>query len=235
MPVVQTKKQEPTLFHSAEKAILYSFPFPISKVRFSFSKRLFDIVFSLCALIFLSPLFILIWMGIRLSSKGNVLYSQERLGEGGHVFKCLKFRTMTEGAEGALEQLLNRYPRLKKEWELKQKLRKDPRVFPLGKWLRKFSLDELPQFWNVLKGDLSVVGPRPYMVNQLKELGPYAKKILSTRPGITGLWQTSGRSSTTFQQRLSLDSQYIDRQSFLFDVMLIAKTIPVIFSFKNAC
>jgi len=138
-------------------------------------------------------------------------------------------------AEENLETLLKENPLLKKEWNQHQKLRDDPRIFPLGKFLRKTSLDEFPQFWNVIKGDLSIVGPRPYMTNQKNELGHYGYKILSIRPGITGLWQTSGRSRTTFKERVLLDAKYVDMQSFLFDIWLILRTIPLVLFSKDAC
>ncbi len=197
-------------------------------------KRFFDIGFSVCMILLLAPLFCIIWIGVRMSSPGKVIYTQERLGKKGHVFKCLKFRTMLPDAEDSLEKILNKFPTLKKEWEQKQKLRRDPRIFSFGKFLRKTSLDELPQFWNVLKGDLSVVGPRPYMVNQGEELGSYAKKILSVRPGITGVWQTSGRNKTSFQERIILDASYVDKQSLWFDAYLLVKTIPVVLCLKDA-
>lgn len=196
-------------------------------------KRLFDILFSAFVLILLSPLLTLISLGILLSSQGSILYSQERLGRGGKKFKCLKFRTMHQNAEVKLRELLQD-EKLQVEWREKQKLLEDPRVFPLGRFLRKTSLDELPQFWNVLRGELSVVGPRPYMIEQKEEIGLFAQKILSTRPGITGLWQTSGRSSTSFKQRISLDAEYIDKRSFGLDLLLIVKTIPRVFFPKDA-
>jgi undecaprenyl-phosphate galactose phosphotransferase len=137
-------------------------------------------------------------------------------------------------ADKRLKDILTKNPHLKAEWLINQKLKNDPRIFTLGKWLRRTSLDELPQFWNVLKGDLSIVGPRPYMISQKKELGTLAPKILSLRPGITGLWQTSGRSHTIFQERISLDAEYVDKNSFYYDIILILKTIPKIIFFKDA-
>lgn len=198
-------------------------------------KRTFDILFSAGLLLLLSPIFLLIALLIRLSSPGKVLYTQIRLGQGGKVFKCYKFRTMYVDADRRLSTILQKNPVLRAEWERNQKLRRDPRVFPFGHLLRKTSLDELPQFWNVLKGDLSVVGPRPYMVRQRSEIAPLAYKILSIRPGITGLWQTSGRSTTTFQTRMELDAKYVDTRSFWLDVRLICKTLPEILFSKNAC
>jgi exopolysaccharide production protein ExoY len=129
-------------------------------------------------------------------------------------------------------------PKLQKEWNIYFKLKNDPRVTPFGKFLRKTSLDEFPQFWNVLKGELSVVGPRPYLPNELptikKIAGPNVRKMLSVRPGLTGIWQTSGRSYLTFEQRVQLDLDYIGSRSFLFDLQLIAKTIPVLIFPKGA-
>lgn len=211
--------------------------FSLSKKESSYyiCKRTFDILFSILILFILSPVFALIWIGIRCSSSGKVIYSQERIGLEGKTFNCYKFRTMYLGADSSLKEILLKNPSLKEEWERNQKLRHDPRIFPLGKWLRKTSLDELPQFFNVIKGDLSIVGPRPYMVCQRKELGPSAYKILSVRPGITGLWQTSGRSRTTFQERIALDAEYIDRQTLGFDLLLILKTIPLVLFTRDAC
>ncbi len=197
-------------------------------------KRVFDILFSLFALISLLPLFLLITIGILFSSPGRVIFTQRRLGQGGKTFKCLKFRTMYFNAEKRLDEILQDNPQLRDEWREKQKLRVDPRAFSFGKFLRKTSLDELPQFWNVLKGDLSVVGPRPYMINQRSELGPHAYKILSIRPGITGLWQTSGRNDKTFHERIILDAKYVEKSSFWLDLQLIVKTLPVVFSSKDA-
>ncbi|MCB1180774.1 MAG: sugar transferase [Chlamydiia bacterium] len=198
-------------------------------------KRLFDIIFSFFSILFLSPLFLIIMIGIKLSSKGPVIFRQVRLGRGGKTFECLKFRTMVQNADQLLDGLLAQHPFLKAEWTHHQKLKSDPRIFWFGSFLRKTSLDELPQFWNVLKGDLSVVGPRPYMESQKKDLEIYAYKILSVRPGITGLWQTSGRSSLSFKKRLELDAKYVDRRSFWYDLTLILKTIPSILSSKHAC
>jgi exopolysaccharide production protein ExoY len=198
-----------------------------------FLKRFFDIAFSLAILLLASPFLLLIYCAIRLISPGNPIYSQLRYGQGGRPFLCYKFRTMHPDAEERLKELLEQNPDLKREWELNQKLAEDPRVFEFGHFLRKTSLDELPQFWNVLKGDLSIVGPRPYMLSQKEALENYSQ-ILRVRPGITGLWQTSGRSQTTFKERLILDALYVDRQSFLFDLKLILKTISQFLLSRNA-
>lgn len=204
------------------------------KIQKNVAKRVFDLCFSLVLLLLLSPLFVSLAVAIRLSSHGRALYVQPRLGRGGKVFKCYKFRTMYLDADKRLDEILSSNPPLKKEWTQNQKLKNDPRIFSLGKWLRRTSLDELPQFWNVVKGDLSVVGPRPYMIFQRKDLGPLASKILSVRPGITGLWQTSGRSHKTYHERILLDAQYIEKRSFSYDLILILKTIPLIIFPKDA-
>lgn len=138
-------------------------------------------------------------------------------------------------ADLRLRQLLQSDPALKEEWENYRKLKDDPRITNIGKWLRKTSLDELPQFWNVIKGDLSVVGPRPVTEEEIKKYyGDKAEKILSIRPGITGLWQTSGRNLLSFEERLVLEVNYVDHRSFLLDLKLICKTIPAILFSKGA-
>jgi len=194
-------------------------------------KRVFDVLFSLGVLVVFAPIFLAIVLVIG----KKAFYVQRRLGRGGTFFKCYKFRTMHSDADELLPQLLQHNPDLRHEWEIHQKLHDDPRVFPMGRWLRKTSLDELPQFWNVIKGDLSVVGPRPYMAEQKPQMGPLAHTILSVRPGITGLWQTSGRSRTSFAERIALDAEYINKRTFWFDLWLILKTIPQVFFPTDAC
>jgi undecaprenyl-phosphate galactose phosphotransferase len=142
---------------------------------------------------------------------------------------------MCVDAEEKLSALLNSNPELSEEWKQFSKLKKDPRMTKIGRILRKTSLDELPQFWNVLRGDLSVVGPRPYLVEEIHNyVGRSREKILSVRPGITGIWQISGRNLLTFAERLKLEEGYAERQSFLFDILIILKTIPIILFPKGA-
>lgn len=208
-------------------------------------KRAFDILFSLCALTFGLPLFLSIAAAIKLTSPGKTVYSHERIGRGGKPFPCYKFRTMYADADARLQELLANNPDMKKEWDASHKLKNDPRVTPIGLFLRKTSLDELPQFWNVLKGDLSVVGPRPVVQAEVtKHLGIKAAKILSVRPGLTGIWQVSGRSDTSYTTRIHLDEKYVDRvhqrnsrfslDVIAMDIKLIAKTIPSMISSKGA-
>lgn len=213
----------------------YQFDGTPLKIRHKPIKRIFDIIFSV--LIFLSffPVFLLIILAVKLSSRGPIFYSHERLGRGGIPFSCYKFRTMYSDSKERLDELLNSSPELRKEWEETFKLKNDPRITPIGKFLRKSSLDELPQFWNVLKGDLSVVGPRPVVLQEMqKHFGEKAIVILSIRPGLTGIWQVSGRNDTAYTQRIQLDEMYVDTQSLLLDLKLIAKTIPAMLSSRGA-
>lgn len=198
-------------------------------------KRLFDIIFSFCVLILLFPLFLLIALVIRVTSKGKSIYYQTRIGRGGVYFRCYKFRTMYQNADLILEDIFTKDPDKRKEWQEMHKLKNDPRITPIGAFLRKSSLDELPQFWNVLKGDLSVVGPRPVVEEEInRHFGNKAHKIFSVRPGITGLWQISGRSDTSYTTRIALDENYVENRSFLRDLKIIALTIPSMLSKKGA-
>jgi exopolysaccharide production protein ExoY len=205
------------------------------QIRHIFFKRVFDFFFSLSILIFGIPLFIIIGILIRCTSRGPILYFQERIGRGGTPFKCYKFRTMHPDADERLQTILSSDPLKYKEWQVNHKLKDDPRITYIGNFLRKTSLDELPQFWNVLKGDLSVVGPRPVVYEEIiRHYGPKAYKILSIRPGLTGIWQISGRGNTGYAKRILLDEQYVDTRSFALDIKIIIKTIPSMISAKGA-
>lgn len=191
-------------------------------------KRVFDILFSFAVLLFGFPVFLFIAASIKLTSKGPVIYTCKRIGKGGHVIYCFKFRTMVVDAQERLQKLLTTNPARQKEWELYRKLRNDPRITPIGMFLRKTSLDELPQFINVLRGDLSVVGPRPVTEEEVEN--NYKEKagvILSVNPGITGRWQVSGRNENTMEERALLEAQYAKEWSLLEDIRIICKTIPV--------
>ncbi len=198
-------------------------------------KRLFDLIFSFIILTVGFPLFLFIAIGVKLTSQGSIFYSQMRVGRGGKPFRCYKFRTMYSNADQRLQTLLENSPEKREEWLAIRKLKHDPRVTQFGKFLRKTSLDEIPQFFNVLKGDLSIVGPRPVAQDEIDRFfGIKAHKVLSVRPGLTGIWQVSGRSNTTYDQRIELDERYIDSQSFWLDLKLILKTIPCMISAKGA-
>ena len=191
-------------------------------------KRLMDIMLTVVGLLFLAPFLTLIAIMIKLESGGDVFYRQRRLGKNGQVFDLCKFRSMHKNADAILKEALDRDPELKTEWDEYQKLRNDPRITRMGKFLRRFSLDELPQLWNVLKGEMSLVGPRPMMVNQQKLYGDAFTAYMQVSPGITGLWQVSGRNQTTFARRAQLDLEYIQRWSVWLDIYVLLRTIKVV-------
>ncbi|KPQ08984.1 MAG: galactosyltransferase ExoY [Rhodobacteraceae bacterium HLUCCA09] len=198
------------------------------------AKRLFDIAFSLAALLFLAPALLLI-AGILLWREGGpVFFAHERIGRGGRRFRCIKFRTMVPDAEARLAELLAADPVARAEWQATRKLTNDPRVSCLGDILRRTSLDELPQFINVLRGDMSVVGPRPIIAEELPLYREHSGDYLSVRPGITGLWQVSGRSDTTFDERVALDARYVRERTLAGDVAIVVRTLGVLLSQKGA-
>ena len=192
------------------------------------SKRFFEIIFSLFIIIFSFPIFILFAFLIKLSSKGPIFYDQTRLGKNKKPFKCIKFRTMSEESDDILKNLLIKDKELREEFEKTQKLKNDPRITPIGKFLRKTSLDELPQFLNVLKGEMSVVGPRPIIEEEKVRYGKNLNKVLSIKPGITGLWQVSGRNNLSYQRRVFLDLIYVNDRNFYMDFNILIRTIGVV-------
>lgn len=230
---MEDKLQISTDYQECTVGLLDFKRFPIKHIPV---KRVFDIIFSLSAIVIFFPFFFLIALLIFCSSPGKIIYTHTRIGRGGKPFKCYKFRSMYLNADKKLQEILETDPQLKEEWEKNFKLKNDPRILPIGQLLRKTSLDELPQFWNVLKGDLSVVGPRPVVKEEIEKFfGNKASKILSVRPGLTGPWQVSGRSNINcYNKRIELDEFYIDNQSFWLDVKLVAKTIPVMLLSKGA-
>lgn len=196
------------------------------------AKRFIDICASLVLLIVLSPFLLSIALLVRLG--GPVIFSQGRVGRNGRTFACLKFRTMVPEAETTLLRLLETHPEARAEWERAQKLTVDPRITRLGGVLRKTSLDELPQLWNVLCGDMSLVGPRPALPSQLPLYGSAAKWYLSVRPGMTGPWQVHARGDEDFRRRVEYDCYYARNFSLLFDIGILLKTVRVVFTGKGA-
>nr|WP_245498142.1 sugar transferase [Hansschlegelia quercus] len=192
------------------------------------AKRAIDVVFSALAIAFLLPVFLLIILAVRASSKGPVFYGHARRGFCGATFKCLKFRTMVVNGDEVLKRHLAENPEARIEWSETRKLRNDPRVTGIGKILRKSSLDELPQLLNVLRGEMSIVGPRPVVTAELANYGDHASDYLQTRPGITGLWQISGRSDTSYAQRLAFDSEYVRTWSTAKDIRIMLLTVPAV-------
>ncbi|AFZ06807.1 Undecaprenyl-phosphate galactose phosphotransferase [Oscillatoria nigro-viridis PCC 7112] len=196
-------------------------------------KRLFDILFSLSVLILFAPVYLLLAFLIALSSPGPIFYVQERVGKNRKKFYCLKFRTMVENADDILLEIMENSPHLRQEFEDNFKLKQDPRITWIGRFLRMTSLDEFPQFWNVLKGDMSVVGPRPLVEEELPRYGRHINKILTIRPGITGLWQVSGRNDIPYPRRVQIDLYYANDKNLWMDMWIVFKTIGVVIFPKN--
>lgn len=196
-------------------------------------KRLFDILFSLSVLILFAPVYLLLAFSIALSSSGPIFYVQERVGKNRKKFYCLKFRTMVENADDILLEIMENSPHLRQEFEDNFKLKQDPRITWIGRFLRMTSLDEFPQFWNVLKGDMSVVGPRPLVEEELPRYGRHINKILTIRPGITGLWQVSGRNDIPYPRRVQIDLYYANDKNLWMDMWILFKTIGVVIFPKN--
>ena len=204
-------------------------------VRSDIAKRAFDMVAASLILLVASPVLAAIWLTIRLTSQGPVLFVQERLGRGGARFGAFKFRTMVVDAEARLDALLAADPQAAEEYRVYKKLRRDPRVTAVGSVLRRLSLDELPQLLNVLRGEMSLVGPRCYLPRELPEMGAAAHEILSVTPGITGLWQVSGRNGTTFAERVRIDVGYARSATLALDLKILAKTVRVVATGHGAC
>lgn len=198
------------------------------------AKTLLDWSVSLLLMPFMALAGLLIALWIRLDSPGPVFYRQQRIGLDGRRFELLKFRTMHGDGEAKLAALLDERPDLRAEYEVSHKLRNDPRVTRCGRWLRKLSLDEIPQFINLLRGDLVLVGPRAYLEREVERIGDPAALIWRVKPGITGLWQVSGRNQTTFEERVQMDSTYVRNWSPWLDAWIIAKTVGVVLFGRGA-
>lgn len=218
--------------HSRTAAIRRYF-FIMNSAGASLSKRLFDVFGSVLALAFLSPIFLFVAVLVRRDG-GSALFSHERVGLGGTTFFCLKFRSMYEDSDTRLETLLAGDPNARQEWSEHYKLKEDPRITPLGHFLRESSIDELPQLVNVLRGDMSLVGPRPVIVEELEKYGDAKEAYLSVRPGLTGLWQISGRNDLDYETRVALDTEYVETWSFKADVIILLKTIRVVIERRGA-
>jgi exopolysaccharide production protein ExoY len=197
-------------------------------------KRGFDIVAGIAALILLSLVFFLLAITIRMTSEGPVLFCHVRVGRNRKKFECLKFRTMAVNADEILRNFLKENPTAREEWRATRKLRRDPRVTAFGRFLRVTSLDELPQIWNVLKGDMSFVGPRPIVDDEIPRYGAAIGDYYRARPGLTGPWQISGRNDVCYEARVALDGQYVQSWSFWTDLIIIVKTIPVVLLSRGA-
>jgi len=209
-------------------------PVPLQPVRGPYErwgKRALDLIGSTVGLVFLAPLLGLIALAIRLDTRGPIVYRSRRIGAGGRSFDFYKFRSMVDGAEALREQILH----LNEVDGPVFKISRDPRVTRVGQWLRRTSLDELPQLWNVLCGQMSLVGPRPPIPEEVRQYEPWQLRRLSVRPGITCLWQIRGRSSVSFEEWMRLDMEYIDRLSLGLDLRILLLTLPAVLSGRGAC
>lgn len=196
-------------------------------------KRAFDVVFSLLSLIFLLPALVVISLALLLVDGGPIIFRHKRVGRGGRTFFCLKFRSMRKDADKVLSELLETDPERRQEWEESQKLKNDPRIHWLGKLLRISSFDELPQLFNVLRGEMSIVGPRPIIEEELDRYGPNVQCYLAMTPGLTGLWQVSRRADTSYEERVQFDVDYYHSCSMRTDLAIIMKTIVIVLFAQN--
>lgn len=197
-------------------------------------KRALDVVLASMAVIFLAPFMLPIAFMIKRHDGGPALFVQERIGLHGQVFRCYKFRSMVVDAQKQLDELLARCPAARAEWDAEQKLRDDPRITRLGRFLRKTSLDELPQLLNIIKGEMSIVGPRPIIRAEIARYGADFSFYSGVRPGLTGLWQVSGRNDVSYDKRVQLDVQYVREWSIGSDISIIARTVPAILKSRGA-
>jgi exopolysaccharide production protein ExoY len=198
-------------------------------------KRALDVSVALAFLILFSPLLLSVSLLLLVAQGRPVLFKHERIGRNGQAFKCFKFRTMIKDPSPVFEDHLAANPAVRREWEATQKLKDDPRVTPLGLIMRKLSVDELPQFLNVLRGEMSLVGPRPIVSSEARFYGSRLSVYQRVRPGITGSWQVSGRSNTSYARRVELDVDYVENWSLARDVVILIKTIPAVMITDASC
>ncbi|MDR2177990.1 MAG: undecaprenyl-phosphate galactose phosphotransferase WbaP [Treponema sp.] len=197
-------------------------------------KRLLDLTFVITGGLVVFPLLLIIALLVKLSSPGPVLYSHQRLGKNGRHFNAYKFRSMVRDSQDALDKLLSQSPQLRAEWEANHKLKDDPRITLIGKFLRRTSLDEFPQLINIIKGEMSLVGPRPIVDGEVEKYGRNFDRVFSVKPGLTGLWQVSGRSDTDYAERVAFDTYYLQSWSVWLDLWVLLKTLGVVIKGKGA-
>ncbi len=205
----------------------------ISKTIYLAIKRIFDIMCATLGFIIASPIFIIVGIAIRIEDGHSPILVQKRIGKHGKEFKFYKFRSMVPHADEILMEML-KDPKTKQEYDINKKLDHDPRITKVGQFIRKTSIDELPQLINIIKGDMSFIGNRPYLPREKNDMGSYFDEIVKTKPGLTGYWQTSGRSDVTFQNRLKLESYYSNHANIKMDIKIFFKTFTVVFKRKGA-
>lgn len=198
------------------------------------ASRFMDVMIAAIALAILLPVIVILCLAIMAHDGGRPIFVHRRIGRGGHSFPCLKLRTMVRNSEERLRHLLEADPAARAEWAMDQKLRMDPRITPLGRFLRKSSLDELPQLFNVLVGHMSLVGPRPIVADEVARYGRYFRFYCAVRPGITGLWQVSGRNDTSYRRRVAMDTVYSRSRSVGTDISILVRTVPAVLASKGS-
>ena len=219
-----TVTKETTGLHQKREALVYKI-----------LKRIVDIIGALFGVIMLVPMTIGIYIAnLIVGDKGPIFYSQNRIGKDGKNFKMYKFRSMVMGADEKLEKYLQENEEARREYKINKKLKDDPRVTKIGKFIRKTSIDEFPQFINVLKGEMSLVGPRPYLPREIEDMGYAYPYITAVKPGVTGLWQVKGRNDVTFKDRLDLDMEYFENKNLLFEIKILFWTVSSVVHKKGA-
>lgn len=205
----------------------------LKKVFTNWAKIVSDIIIAVIVLMLLAPIMIATALMIRITMGSPVIFAHERIGKNGVPFRCFKFRTMVNNSSEVLDRYLAEHSYSASKWRQERKLARDPRVTGIGRLLRRSSIDELPQLFNVLRGEMSCVGPRPVVADELASYGEKAREYISVRPGMTGLWQVSGRSSVRYADRVNLDTLYVRRWSMLLDLAILLKTIPAVMKFGD--
>ena len=217
-----------------EKVFMLSIRNNLARRRNRLAKRIFDLILTIIGGILISPILLILAVVVGVDNKGRIIFAHRRVGRKGKPFPCYKFQTMVPNAQERLEEYLAKNPEARKEWEESFKLTNDPRVTKLGAFLRKTSLDELPQLWNVLMGDMSLVGPRPIVAKEVKFYGENIEEYYMVPPGITGMWQVNGRSDTTYEERVGMDTWYVRNWSVWIDLVYLFKTVKAVFTGKGA-
>jgi len=230
-----------TPMSSAEVSILFNEKILMLNLRNNLSrpynraiKRIFDLTLTICGGLMISPVLLVIAILVGIDNRGRIIFAHKRVGAAGKKFPCYKFQTMIPNAEEKLKEYLAENPAAKREWEETFKLTDDPRVTKLGKFLRRTSLDELPQLWNVIRGEMSLVGPRPIVQAEVERYGKNIREYYMVPPGITGMWQVSGRSDTTYPERVAMDTWYVRNWSVWIDIMYLFKTVKAVLQSKGA-
>ena len=230
-----------TTMAGVNTSILFSEKILILNIRNNLSrrynrifKRIFDLILTIVGGILISPILLIIAIRVCIDNRGKIIFTHWRVGKNGKMFPCYKFQTMIPMSEEDLKKYLEKNSEAKREWEESFKLTNDPRVTKLGAWLRKTSLDELPQLWNVIRGDMSLVGPRPIVKAEIEKYGENIREYYMVLPGITGMWQVSGRSDTTYGERVEMDTWYVRNWSVWIDIMYLFKTVKAVLTGKGA-